>query len=70
MKEAAQVVLCSSDISSDENTQALLKTFAWVEAAGENTFCTVVSPPPHRQQLGCKAAGHDQPAINVIPSTQ
>lgn len=68
MKEAAQVALCSSDISSDENTQALLKTFEWVEAPGENT-CTVISTPEHRQQLGCKADGHDQPVINVISST-
>lgn len=69
MKEAAQVALCSSDINSDENTQALLKTFAWVEAPGENTFCTVISSPEHRQRLGHKADGHDQPLINVIPST-
>lgn len=69
MKEAAQVAPCSSDINSDENTLALLKTFAWVEAPGENTFCTVISPPKHRQQLDRKADGHDQPVINVIPST-
>lgn len=69
MKEAAQVALCSSDINSDENTQALLKTFAWVEAPGENTFCTVVSSPEHRQQFGRKAAEHHQPVIHVIPST-
>lgn len=69
MKEAAQVALCTSDINSDENTQALLKTFAWVEAPGENTFCTVISSPEHRQRLGHNADGHDQPLINVISST-
>lgn len=68
MKEAAQVALCSSDINSDENTQALLKTFEWVEAPGENT-CTVISTPDNRQELGCEADGHDQPVINVISST-
>lgn len=68
MKEAAQVALCSSDANSDENTQALLKTFAWVDAPAENT-CTVVSSPDHRQQLGHKAAENDQPVIKVIPST-
>ncbi|TWW73255.1 PAS domain-containing serine/threonine-protein kinase isoform X1 [Takifugu flavidus] len=70
MKEAGQVALCSSDVSSTENTQALLKTFAWVEAPGENTFCTVTSPPEHKHQLGCKAAGSAQPLINVIPNTR
>lgn len=69
MKEAGQVALCSSDVNSTENTQALLKTFAWVEAPGENTFCTVTSPPEHKHQLGRKAAGNDQPLIDVIPST-
>lgn len=69
MKEAAQVALCSSDINSDEDTRALLRTFEWVEAPGENTFCTVISTPERRRQLGRKADGHDQPVINVIPST-
>lgn len=69
MKEAGQVALCNSDVNNDENTEALLKTFAWVEAPGENTFCTVTSPQEHKHQLGCKAVGSDQPVINVIPCT-
>lgn len=64
MKEAAQVALYTSDANSDD-TQALLKTFAWVEAPGESTFCTVTSPPEYKQQC----ARSDQPVIKVIAST-
>lgn len=69
MAEAAQVAPCNSEINSDENTLALLKTFAWVEAPGENTYCTVISSPELKQQLGRKADGPDHPVVNIIPST-
>lgn len=70
MEEAAQVALCSSQLDSADSTQALLKTFAWVEPPEEDTFCLVLAEPPHHnreQQLGSKVHKNNQPAINVIP---
>ncbi|XP_038574117.1 PAS domain-containing serine/threonine-protein kinase isoform X2 [Micropterus salmoides] len=55
MEEAAQVALCSSQTDSTDSTQALLKTFAWVEPPEEDTFCPDPAEPPHHnreQQLG------------------
>lgn len=45
--EAAQVApLSSSELDSADNTQALLKTFAWVEPPEDDTCCTVLTEPP------------------------
>lgn len=70
MEEAARVALCSSQPNGVDSTQALLKTFAWVEPPEENTFCTVPSVPPHHnreRQLGSKVHENGQPAIEIIP---
>lgn len=69
MEEAAQVALCSSQTDSTDSTQALLKTFAWVEPPEEDTFCPDPAEPPHHnreQQLGSKILKNKQPAINII----
>ncbi|XP_070774896.1 PAS domain-containing serine/threonine-protein kinase [Enoplosus armatus] len=55
MEEAAQVALCSSQLDSADTTEALLKTFTWVEPPEEETYCMVPTEPPHynqEQQLG------------------
>lgn len=70
MEEAARVALCSSQPNGVDSTQALLKTFAWVEPPEENTFCMVPSVPPHHnreRQLGSKVHENGQPAIEIIP---
>ncbi|RVE61844.1 hypothetical protein OJAV_G00174450 [Oryzias javanicus] len=48
LKEAAQVAPCSSPLNSAENTQALLRTFTWVEPPEDGSSCsapTEVSVP-------------------------
>lgn len=70
MEEAAQVALCTSQLDSADTTQALLKTFAWVEPPDEETYCLVSIEPPHHnqeQQLGSDIHENNQPTINVIP---
>ncbi|XP_070701720.1 PAS domain-containing serine/threonine-protein kinase [Pempheris klunzingeri] len=55
MEAAAQIAPCSTELDSADTTQALLKTFAWVEPPEEETFCLVPSEPSHHyqeQQLG------------------
>ncbi|XP_076601718.1 PAS domain-containing serine/threonine-protein kinase [Chaetodon auriga] len=72
MEEAAQVALCSSQLDSADSTQALLKTFAWVELSEEDTSSLVPSTPPQHtqeQQLSKKVHENDQPAIKIIPDT-
>ncbi|KAG7214724.1 hypothetical protein INR49_010616 [Caranx melampygus] len=73
MEEAAQVAPCSSQLDSEDTTQALLKTFAWVEAPEEGTFlCQVLPEPPHHkpeQQLHSKGQKNNYPAIGIIPDT-
>ncbi|XP_044074602.1 PAS domain-containing serine/threonine-protein kinase [Siniperca chuatsi] len=72
MEEAAQVALCSSQLDSADITQALLKTFAWVEPPEEDTFCPLpTEPPPHNrdQQHGSKVHKNNQPAIKINPDT-
>ncbi|KAM9349928.1 PAS domain-containing serine/threonine-protein kinase [Symphorus nematophorus] len=69
MEEAAQVALCSNQLDTGDTTQALLKTFAWVEPPEEDTFCLGSIKPPHRnqeQQLGIQAHENNQPAIKVV----
>ncbi|XP_051261500.1 PAS domain-containing serine/threonine-protein kinase isoform X2 [Dicentrarchus labrax] len=52
MAEAAQVALCSNHLDSVDTTQALLKTYAWVEPPEEDTFCLVTTEPPrHNREL-------------------
>lgn len=70
MEEAARVAVCSSQLDSADTTQALLKTFAWVEPPEEDTFCLVPAKTPHHkgsQQLGNKVYANNQPAIEIIP---
>ncbi|XP_062285224.1 PAS domain-containing serine/threonine-protein kinase [Scomber scombrus] len=55
MEEAAQVAPCSAHLDSADTTEALLKTFAWVDPPDEDTCClTLAEPPQHfrEQQLG------------------
>ncbi|XP_041805563.1 PAS domain-containing serine/threonine-protein kinase [Chelmon rostratus] len=72
IEEAAQVAPCSSQLDSADTTQALLKTFAWVELPEEDTSSLVSTEPPHHsqeQQLGRKVHENHQPPIKVIPDT-
>lgn len=67
MREAARIALCCSHLNSVDNTQALLKTFAWIDPPEGNTSCLV---PPHvdrEDQLNRKANENQQPAIEIIP---
>ncbi|XP_035810197.2 PAS domain-containing serine/threonine-protein kinase isoform X2 [Amphiprion ocellaris] len=69
MEEAAQVVSCSSQLDSAGSTQALLKTFAWVEPPGEDTCCLVPpEPSPHNreQQLTDGVQKNDGPGIQNL----
>ncbi|XP_036940376.1 PAS domain-containing serine/threonine-protein kinase [Acanthopagrus latus] len=50
MEEAAQVAPCSSQLDSADTTQALLKTFAWVEPPEENTYSLITTGPPQDSQ--------------------
>nr|XP_019954514.1 PREDICTED: PAS domain-containing serine/threonine-protein kinase [Paralichthys olivaceus] len=47
MEEAAQVARCNSQLEGADNTQALLKTFAWVEPPEEEegTYCLILPEP-------------------------
>ncbi|KAF1383914.1 hypothetical protein PFLUV_G00136780 [Perca fluviatilis] len=70
MEEAARVALCTSQLDGADTTQALLKTFAWVQPSEEETYCLVSTEPPHHnreQQLASKVHENNQPAINIIP---
>ncbi|XP_042284787.1 PAS domain-containing serine/threonine-protein kinase isoform X1 [Thunnus maccoyii] len=72
MEEAAQVAPCSSHLDSADNTQALLKTFAWVEPPGEDTCCLAPTELPHHiqeQQLGSEVEKNNHPVIEVISDT-
>lgn len=54
MAEAAQVAPCCSHLETTGSTQALLKTFAWVEPPGDDTCCPTVYEPGQKdpkQQL-------------------
>ncbi|XP_042353798.1 PAS domain-containing serine/threonine-protein kinase [Plectropomus leopardus] len=72
MEQAAQVAPCVSQLDSADTTQALLKTFAWVEPPEEETYCLVPDEPSHHnqeQQLGSKVHKNNQPTIKIIPDT-
>ncbi|XP_026170431.1 PAS domain-containing serine/threonine-protein kinase isoform X2 [Mastacembelus armatus] len=72
MNEAAQVASCSSHLDSADTTEALLKTFTWVEPPDEDICCTVVIEPPHHdqdKQLNNGVQKNPPPDIKVIPVT-
>ncbi|KAK5859909.1 hypothetical protein PBY51_021426 [Eleginops maclovinus] len=66
MEEAAQVALCSSQQDVNDTTEALLKTFAWLEPPEETTYCLVPTDPPHHNP---EVQRNNHPAIKVIPDT-
>ncbi|XP_028284053.1 PAS domain-containing serine/threonine-protein kinase [Parambassis ranga] len=71
MEEAARVALCSSQLDS-EDTQALLRTFAWVEPPEEDTCCLISSELSHHNtelQLGNGAQENNDLVIESIPDT-
>ncbi|XP_071348850.1 PAS domain-containing serine/threonine-protein kinase [Trachinotus anak] len=73
MEEAAQVAPCSGQLDSADTTEALLKTFAWVEPPEDGTFlCRILPEPPHHnleQQLHSGVQKNNDPAIVIIPDT-
>ncbi|XP_060900547.1 PAS domain-containing serine/threonine-protein kinase isoform X1 [Labrus mixtus] len=51
LEQAAQVAPCSSQPDGADNTQALLKTFTWVDPPEDITFCLLSSKLPlHNQE--------------------
>ncbi|XP_054625305.1 PAS domain-containing serine/threonine-protein kinase isoform X2 [Dunckerocampus dactyliophorus] len=52
LEEAAQVAGASSHIDTGDTTQALLKTFAWVDHPEDNTTCMVSIEKTPGQELG------------------
>ncbi|GAA6234788.1 PAS domain-containing serine/threonine-protein kinase [Lates japonicus] len=72
MEEAARVAPCCSQLDSADSTQALLKTFAWVEPPEEGNSCRVLPEPPHRnteQQLCSGVQKNNRSAIEIIPDS-
>ncbi|XP_029380787.1 PAS domain-containing serine/threonine-protein kinase [Echeneis naucrates] len=73
MEEAAQVVSCSSQLDSADTTEALLKTFAWVEPPEDGTFvCRVLpEPPQHNLEQGLHngVQRDNHPDTEIIPDT-
>lgn len=70
MEEAAQVAPCSSQLDSADTTQALLKTFAWVEPPEENTYSLITTGPPQDSQdqpHDCKVHENYWSAVKIIP---
>lgn len=67
MKEAAQIVPPMSQLDSGDSTQALLKTFAWVDIPEEDTFIpgpNNQATPLQEQQLSSEVS---PPAAMIIP---
>lgn len=70
MEEAARVALCNSQLDSEETTQALLRTFAWVEPPEEDTCCLISSELSHHNtelQPGTGAQENNDLVIESIP---
>lgn len=70
MEEAAQVAPCCSQIDSVDTTQALLKTFTWVELPDDDACRSVPTEPSHQkreQQPGSEVQKKDEPAPENIP---
>lgn len=65
--EAAEVAIYSSQLNSVDTTQALLKTFAWVDPPEESTFCSKLPHPKPEQQLGSKVHENEHRAIKITP---
>ncbi|KAF7222677.1 PAS domain-containing serine/threonine-protein kinase isoform X1 [Nothobranchius furzeri] len=72
IEEAVRAAPCCSQLDCADNTQALLKTFAWVEPPDEDTCCLVPTEPSHHngeEHLGNVAPENNAPAIRIIPDT-
>ncbi|KAM7400735.1 hypothetical protein PAMA_005090 [Pampus argenteus] len=72
LEEAAQVALCSGLLDSADTTQALLKTYAWVEPPDEDTCCLAPNESPHHireQQPGNEVQKNNHLVVEVIPET-
>lgn len=72
MMAAAQVApLSSSELDSADTTQALLKTFAWVEPPEDDACCTVLTNPPQcdkNQQFNNGDQRSNQSCMLIISS--
>ncbi|XP_041659732.1 PAS domain-containing serine/threonine-protein kinase [Cheilinus undulatus] len=66
--QAAQVAPCSSHLDSADTTQALLKTFTWVDPPEENTSCLLSTKLPHHNQEE-NAHRNNFPTIQIIQDT-
>lgn len=66
--EAARSAPCSNPLDSADTTQALLKTFAWIETPDEGTCCldsTKPSPQSRDEQLVDAIQQNIAPAIKI-----
>ncbi|XP_024922045.1 LOW QUALITY PROTEIN: PAS domain-containing serine/threonine-protein kinase [Cynoglossus semilaevis] len=75
MAEAAQVAPCCSHLETTGSTQALLKTFAWVEPPGDDTCCPTVYEPGQKdpkQQLcnGTQKSNKPPNPVNIDVITE
>ncbi|XP_017277619.1 PAS domain-containing serine/threonine-protein kinase [Kryptolebias marmoratus] len=72
IEEAAHAAPRSSQVDGADSTQALLKTFAWVEPPDEDTCCVVSTEPSlhaRDEQLGSVAPKNNAPATKIMPDT-
>ncbi|KAM4727877.1 PAS domain-containing serine/threonine-protein kinase [Anableps anableps] len=70
--EAARVAPCSSLLDGADTTQALLKTFAWVEIPDEDTCCLISTEPSIQirdEQLANVIQQNTAPAIKIAEDT-
>ncbi|XP_074545650.1 PAS domain-containing serine/threonine-protein kinase [Halichoeres trimaculatus] len=71
LEQAAQVAPCSGQLDSPDTTQALLKTFTWVEPPENDTFSVVSTNEQHSSQKQQPAGERRStpPAIRIIPGS-
>ncbi|XP_041849004.1 PAS domain-containing serine/threonine-protein kinase [Melanotaenia boesemani] len=71
MEEAAQLAPCSSQLDSTDTTQALLKTFAWVDPLDEDACLVPIESSLHnkKEHLSDGVQKNNAPAVNIIPDT-
>nr|XP_057923219.1 PAS domain-containing serine/threonine-protein kinase isoform X2 [Doryrhamphus excisus] len=68
LEEAAQVAGACSQVDTGDTTQALLKTFAWVDHPEEDTTCMLSIERTHEQELGCEIQTNDHPFVADAPT--
>ncbi|XP_061879532.1 PAS domain-containing serine/threonine-protein kinase-like isoform X1 [Entelurus aequoreus] len=65
LEEAAQIAGASSHLETGDTTEALLKTFAWVDHPEEDAACKVSIEKTREQELGCEVKTQRHPIIEI-----